>query len=90
MLSPSVVAVRSRHPRSASTRIVAGFADYHGLLVALESEDVGLATQHALRMAGARDLVVGTGSLSVVAEIIEELQGIEPELYPYLKRPSTT
>ena len=90
MLSPTVVAVRSRHPRSASTRIVAGVADHHGLPVVLESEDVGLATQHALRMAGARDLVVGTGSLSVVAEIIEELQGIEPELYPYLKRPSTT
>ena len=54
----------------------------------LESEDIGEATRKALGMARTGDLVLGTGSLSVAAEVIEELRGIEPELYPYIKRPS--
>ena len=33
------------------------------------------------------DLVLGTGSLSVAAEVTEEVQNIPPELYPYMSVP---
>ena len=48
------------------------------------------AARRALELAGDGDLVLGTGSLSVAAEVIEEMRGIEPELYPYIKRPADT
>ena len=57
-----------------------------GLPVAYESESVPEATRRALELAGEGDLVLGTGSLTVAAEVIEELEGVEPELYPYLDR----
>ena len=87
-LKPSVIAVRSRHPRSAPADVIAGEAQRLGLPVIFESQDVGLATRRALKMAGEGDLILGTGSLSVAAEVIEEVDGVEPELYPYLKRPA--
>ena len=88
VLSPSVFVVRSRHPRSAPCGTIASAAQKTGLTVAFESEDVGQAVRRALSMAGKEDLVLGTGSLSVVAEVIEEMRGMTPELYPYIKRPS--
>ena len=87
-LDPLVVAVRSRHPRSAPSRAVAEVATNEGLTVLYESDDVGKASRRALELAGEGDLVLGTGSLSVAAEIIEEMKGIAPELYPYIERPS--
>ena len=87
-LSPSVVAVRSRHPRSVPADLVALAADETGLQVAFTSTDVGLATRQALDMAEEGDLVLGTGSLAVVAEVTEELLGMVPELYPNIKRSS--
>ena len=87
-LSPAVLAVRSRHPRSAPSSIMSGVVCGCGLSVVYQSEDVGEATRRALQMAGEGDLVLGTGSLSVSAEVTEELKGIAPELYSYIKRPS--
>ena len=52
------------------------------------SDNVGEATRKALEMAKEGDLVLGTGSLSVAAEVIEELRGVTPELYPYIKPPA--
>ena len=86
-LSPTVVAVRSRHPRSAPANTIASAAREAGLSVQFESEEIGLATRQAVEMAGEEDLVLGTGSLSVAAEIIEEIAGIDAELYPNIKRP---
>jgi folylpolyglutamate synthase/dihydropteroate synthase len=56
--------------------------------VAFESEHVADAVRRALDMAGPNDLVLGTGSLSVAAEVIQELEGMVPELYPNLGRPA--
>ena len=39
-----------------------------------------------MALAGEGDLVLGTGSLFVAAEVIEELEGITPELYPEFER----
>ena len=86
-LSPKVLATHSRHPRSASGTTIAEVATALGLEVVSTSEDVGEATRAALKMAGREDFVLATGSLSVAAEVTEEVQNIPPELYPYMSRP---
>ena len=87
-LSPAVLAVRSRQPRSAPSPQISAAARRQGLDVIFESENVREATRHALDIAEEGDLVLGTGSLSVAAEVIEELRGMTPELYPYIKPPA--
>ena len=84
-LSPQVLAVRSRHPRSAPSDVIAEAATEVGLPVVFRSENVGEATRRALELAQDGDLVLGTGSLTVAAEIIEEMKGIVPELYPNIR-----
>lgn len=86
-LAPRVLATHSRHPRSASGATIAQVAGELGMNVALISENVAEAARHALAMATENDLVLGTGSLSVAAEVTEEVQNIPPELYPYIKPP---
>ena len=86
-LSPEVLATHSRHPRSASGATIAKVATELGLKIAFTSENVGEAARRALEMASEKDLVLGTGSLSIAAEITEEVQGIPPELYPYMSLP---
>ena len=86
-LSPQVFATHSRHPRSAPGTTIAQVASELGMEVVYTSERVGEATLKALAMAGANDLVLGTGSLSVAAEVTEEVQDIPPELYPYMSMP---
>lgn len=86
-LSPKVLATRSRHPRSASGATIAEVASELGMEVVFASENVGEATRHALAMASDEDLTLGTGSLSVAAEVTEEMQNIPPELYPYIRPP---
>ena len=88
-LSPMVLAVRSRHPRAAPSDMISETASLQGMTVVFQSEDIGEATRHAMDLAGKDDLVLGTGSLSVAAEVIEEFNGIAPELYPYIKQPSS-
>ena len=86
-LAPHVLATHSRHPRSASGATVAQVARELGMNVVFTSENVGEATRKALAMASRNDLVLGTGSLSVAAEVTEEVQNIPPELYPYMSMP---
>ena len=85
-LSPLVLAVRSRDPRALESGVIAPAARAAGLTVALESDNVGLAVRRAMELGGEGGLVVAAGSLTVAAEAIEEMEGIEPELYPYLGR----
>ena len=86
-LSPLALATHSRHPRSASGETIAQVARELGIEVIHTSEDVGESTRHALSLATERDLVLGTGSLSVAAEVTEEIRQIPPELYPYMSMP---
>ncbi len=83
-----VIATRSRHPKAARTDTVAGAFRSQGpsSLVIDEVENVGDAVSKALEEAGEGDLVLATGSLFVAAEVREAIMGIEPELYPDLKR----
>ena len=84
-LSPLVISTQSRHPRAADSDSISRTALEQGLSVVSRFDNVGDATHRALEMAGKGDLVLGTGSLSVAAEVIEEMRGIPPELYPYMK-----
>jgi dihydrofolate synthase/folylpolyglutamate synthase len=88
-LSPVVIPVESRHPKSGPAAAIASVARGLGLQVSVGPEDVGGATRRALDMAGEEDLVLGTGSLAVAAEVIEEIEGIVPEVYPSIKPPSS-
>lgn len=86
-LSPTLVAAKSRHPRSAASAAIAQTATQIGITAAFASDDVAQATRYALAIAHPNNLVLGTGSLSVAAEITEEIQAIPPETYPYIKPP---
>ncbi len=86
-LSPILVAASSRHPRSATSAAIAQTAAQIGIDAAFASDNVAQATRYALAIARPNDLVLGTGSLSVAAEITEEIQHIPPETYPYIKPP---
>ena len=67
---------------------MARLASAAGLEVIFQSDDVGEGTRRATEAAGVNDLVLATGSLSVVAEVMEEVKGIPAELYPNIKGPS--
>lgn len=85
VLDPTVIAVQSRHPKAAGVEEIVEAAQSAGLSAAVEPDGVGAAACRALSTANAGDVVLGTGSLSVVGEMIEALEGISPETYPYLK-----
>ena len=40
-----------------------------------------MAVNKAIQVSNSDDLILGTGSLSIVAEIIEELKGMRSEKY---------
>jgi dihydrofolate synthase/folylpolyglutamate synthase len=81
-----VYATRSRHPRSAAPAALA--AEFQALGArAVESPSVAEALSQALAQAQPGDLVLGTGSLFVAAELREAVLGIPPELYPDLLPP---
>ena len=85
-LDPSAaVAVRSRHPRSVPSADVAQAMRGRGIRAAEHSESVSAGLARAAAAAAKDDLVLAAGSLSVVAEVIEEIEGITPELYPGLR-----
>ena len=84
-LDPTIIAVQSRHPKAAGVEEIAEAAQAAGVSAVMEHGGVGTATRRALALAVNGDAVIGTGSLSVVGEMIEELEGVKPELYPYLK-----
>ena len=88
VLNASVVAVRSRHPKSAECSAIADSAGEAGLRVVFESPDVAHALRHALDLRGQDTLILATGSLSVAAEVTEEVRGMAPELYPNIKVPT--
>ena len=84
-LDPTVIAVQSRHPKAATVEEIVEAAQAASVSVVMEHGGVGAATRRALALATSSDAVIGTGSLSVVGEMIEEIDGVKPELYPYLK-----
>ena len=87
VLEPRIVAVHSRHPRSGHSSVIADTIRGLGLNLVSRFESVAEGFRQALELAGPDDLVLCTGSLAVVAETLEEIHGIEPEIYENLKGP---
>lgn len=85
-MKPKVVVTRTRHPRSASPALLSGLWAQRGIQ-AQEAPDVASGLRRAQEVAEAEDLVLGTGSLFLTAEVREAVKGIAPELYPEFQRP---
>ena len=80
LLQPTVVVVRSRHPRAADPGILLKhFQDYQ-ICVSI-NKSIAHAIEYAVEAAGHRGLVLVTGSLFVAAEVRETVLDIDPELY---------
>ncbi|MBT3362614.1 MAG: bifunctional folylpolyglutamate synthase/dihydrofolate synthase [Chloroflexi bacterium] len=75
-----VVVTGSRHPRSADISILADQFATHSLIVK-QCPYVADAVNHAQKIAGPDDLICATGSLFIVAEVIEEVKGLSGEVY---------
>lgn len=86
-LSPFVMPAQSRHPKAAAVNSIVTMARERGLSVRQGSGAVGEAVRQAIGEAGERDLVLATGSLSVAAEVIEEVEGVAYETYPTMNMP---
>ena len=86
-LAPEVVAVQSRHPRSAHASVTAETVRRMGLNLVGEFNTVAQGLRHAIETARPEDLVLCSGSLALAAEAIEDLDGIEPEIYENLRGP---
>ena len=86
-LNPKVVAAHSRHPRSSHVSVVGTAVSELDINLVAEEFSVADGFSRALEMAGAGDLILCTGSLAIVAEVLEEIHGIEPEIYENLKGP---
>ena len=86
-LAPDVVAVQSRHPRSAQASVTAETVRRMGLNLIGEFKAVAEGLRYAIDVAEPDDLILCSGSLALAAEAIEELEGIEPEIYENLRGP---
>ena len=86
-LSPRMIAVQSRHPRSSRAGPTANAIRASGLDLVAEADSVADGFRRALDLAVDGEMVLCTGSLSVVAEVLEVIHGIEPEIYENLKGP---
>ena len=86
-LAPIVIPVQSRHPKAAAVNSIVPIAREIGLHVAQGPIAVGGAVRWAIGEAGERDLVLATGSLSVAAEVIEEIEGVAFETYRTINMP---
>ena len=76
-----IIVTQSRHPRAVAPSGLKTEFSKHGL-EPLVADSVVSAIDRALSIAKPRDLICITGSIFVVAEAIEYLKGISPELYP--------
>ena len=85
--SPKVITTRSRHPRSTPPQELAGLFRDQALTGVKATESIRDAVAQAKELAGPHDLILGTGSLFVAAEVREVLLRIEPEVYPDLLPP---
>ena len=87
-LDPSVIAVQSRHPRSSRACVAADAVRDSGLNLVAEADTVAGGFRKALELARADELILCTGSLSVAGEVLEVINGVEPEIYDNLRGPA--
>ncbi|MBT9163609.1 MAG: Folylpolyglutamate synthase [Chloroflexi bacterium] len=80
-----VITTAAQHPRAVAAKALAQEFARQGV-EAQAVENVAQAVSEALAQAGKRDLICATGSLFVVAEVIEEARGIAGERYPSMDK----
>ena len=81
------IATKSRHPRGLDVEELSEMFQQRGAATTA-AQTPREALEQARAAAGPRDLVLATGSLFLAAEIREAALGIEPEIYPSLKKKS--
>ncbi len=86
-MAARVYATRSRHPRSLAAGSLGALFRAQGAADVVETDTVAQAVDLAREEAQPGDLLLGTGSLFVAAEVREAVLGITPELYPDLLPP---
>ncbi|MBC8453047.1 MAG: bifunctional folylpolyglutamate synthase/dihydrofolate synthase [Chloroflexi bacterium] len=86
-LNPKIITTESRHPKSLTNSELSYALGQSKIAVDASAADTHEALEQAKRMANSGDLILGTGSLFIAAEIVEIEHGIEPELYPDIKLP---
>ncbi len=74
-------------PKAAAVKSIVTTVREIGLRVEQGPNAVGEAVRRAVGEAGERDLVLATGSLSVAAEVIEEIEGVAFETYRTINMP---
>ena len=83
-LNPVLIPVSSRHPKAIGAEIVRIASANCDIVTTKAYGSVSEGLDHAFSLAGQSDLILGTGSLSVVAEVSEVIKEIPPEIYPNL------
>ena len=84
LLEPVLIPVCSRHPKSIQSEIVSKASLDCDIVTSKAYGSVSEGLDHAFSLAGQSDLILGTGSLSVAAEVSEVIKEILPEIYPNL------
>ena len=80
-LNCEIIGVKSRHPKASRVTEIKEKCDEIDLNFVKGFDLVSEGFTHALSISKPNDLILGTGSLSVAAEIIETYEGIVPETY---------
>lgn len=83
-LEPRIIVTESRHPKAIRAVDFAAALESDNLSVAAVARNTAEALSKARELAAPGDLIVGTGSLFVAAEVIEHVKAMTPELYPDL------
>ncbi len=84
-LNPIFITTESRHPKSLTSSELSDALEDSKISVSINTANTQEALEQAKRLANIDDLILGTGSLFVAAEIIELEHEIKPELYPDIK-----
>ena len=79
-----LIPVSSRHPKAIDSNIIKLAAISSNIVTTQDFETVDEGLKYSLEICSGRDLILATGSLSVVGEVSEVLNQIAPEIYPNL------
>ena len=80
-LDPILIGVHSRHPKSIKSSLIELQLDDMGFRDQFFFDSVSDGFDYASNISNKGDLILATGSLSVVAEVIESHKKMVPELY---------
>ena len=81
ILKPIIVVSKSRHPKSIKPSDISKELAFNDCQLDSLQPTVSNAIDKALTLATNEDIILVTGSFSIVGEALEKLEGIEPEIY---------